>query len=123
MTCHQCHELSGQANKAVLVHTCGNCGAVWDQDLNAAINLRDYVPPATPAALPPLPPGSGPDTRIKPEVPTVRPPGGGSGGYLDYDDDDRIAPIPPLPDHPEYPNEQFPDEPLLDDDSASTEAA
>ncbi len=43
MRCHACHELSGQIDRGQLIHTCGNCGAKWDQDQNAAKNLLASV--------------------------------------------------------------------------------
>jgi hypothetical protein len=45
--CHECDELSGESNPAALIHCCENCGATWDQDRNAAVNLLRAGDPAT----------------------------------------------------------------------------
>lgn len=37
--CHACGALSGESAPANLLHSCAHCGAEWDQDRNAALNL------------------------------------------------------------------------------------
>ena len=37
-TCHECGELC-EWEREQIIHTCESCGATWDQDVNAAINL------------------------------------------------------------------------------------
>ena len=38
-TCHACHATETWDQAANLIHRCGTCGALWDQDHNAALNL------------------------------------------------------------------------------------
>jgi len=38
-TCHVCHLVEEWDHAASVIHRCGFCGALWDQDHNAAINL------------------------------------------------------------------------------------
>jgi transposase len=38
-TCHACQTVENWDQSATVIHRCGNCGALWDQDQNAAINL------------------------------------------------------------------------------------
>lgn len=69
MTCFACGDLSQEINRANLHHTCTRCGAVFDQDRNAAIwLLRGGVPPetggnagssGTPVPAPDTPPATG----------------------------------------------------------------
>ncbi|WP_018234394.1 zinc ribbon domain-containing protein [Thioalkalivibrio thiocyanodenitrificans] len=40
-TCRACGAATGQKDRASLIWTCEHCGAVWDQDLNAAGNILD----------------------------------------------------------------------------------
>jgi hypothetical protein len=37
--CHACQTVEKWDQPAAVIHRCGNCGALWDQDQNAAINL------------------------------------------------------------------------------------
>jgi hypothetical protein len=39
--CRKCVEKTGQIDRAQRTWTCEHCGAVWDQDRNAAENIRD----------------------------------------------------------------------------------
>jgi len=39
MHCHQCGGETGQRDRAERVWVCEHCGAVWDQDRNAAVNI------------------------------------------------------------------------------------
>lgn len=38
-TCHACRQVEVWDQAASVIHRCGVCGALWDQDQNAAINL------------------------------------------------------------------------------------
>jgi hypothetical protein len=38
-TCHACHTTETWDQAGNLIHRCGSCGALWDQDHNAALNL------------------------------------------------------------------------------------
>jgi len=55
--CQACGTEQAPADPAALIHTCPHCHAAWDQDVNAARNLRAAamasapVPPDDPAAL------------------------------------------------------------------------
>jgi transposase len=52
--CHACGAVAPPEDRSRLVHTCPKCSATWDQDVNAAINLR-----AAAIASAPVPPGQG----------------------------------------------------------------
>ena len=57
-TCSGCGVVKGDLALADRVYECGSCGLVIDRDLNAAINLARYTPPAEPVGTetsPPLP--------------------------------------------------------------------
>ena len=57
-TCSGCGVVKGDLTLADRVYECGSCGLVIDRDLNAAVNLARYTPPAEPTGIktsPPLP--------------------------------------------------------------------
>ena len=57
-TCSGCGTVKADLTLADRVYECGACGLVIDRDLNAAVNLARYTPPADPAGTktsPPLP--------------------------------------------------------------------
>ena len=57
-TCSGCGGVKADLALADRVYECGACGLVIDRDLNAAVNLARYTPPADPAGTktsPPLP--------------------------------------------------------------------
>jgi len=55
-TCSVCAAVNASLTLADRVYDCGVCGLVIDRDINAAVNLARYTPPAHKARkAPPLP--------------------------------------------------------------------
>jgi putative transposase len=55
-TCSGCGTINADLTLADRVYHCGRCGLVIDRDVNAAVNLARYTPPAPKAAHPPKAP-------------------------------------------------------------------
>ncbi|MBU1800753.1 MAG: IS607 family element transposase accessory protein TnpB [Actinobacteria bacterium] len=55
-TCSGCGTVRADLTLADRVYECGACGLVIDRDLNAAVNLARYTPPAQPSGTKPSPP-------------------------------------------------------------------
>ena len=55
-TCSGCDEVRADLTLADRVYECGACGLVTDRDLNAAINLARYTPPANSSGTETSPP-------------------------------------------------------------------
>jgi putative transposase len=55
-TCSGCGVLKADLTLSDRVYECGACGLVLDRDLNAAVNLARYIPPANAAGTKTSPP-------------------------------------------------------------------
>jgi hypothetical protein len=61
--CHICSIEQAPVDRAQLIHTCPACNSTWDQDINAARNLRAAVLASAPVLAPAPPPLAGSKRR------------------------------------------------------------